>query len=81
MSKSLYSVKDTVRGVFNPPFVEHNDETAVRAFNFSCKESPFRLDLALYKLADFDEDTGKITLFEDVKFLTYFSEVVEDAKQ
>lgn len=60
--KNLYSVYDKVAGIYNPPFVAENDETAIRAFNNAMTKNPFSNDMALYKLGSFNDDMdGVIT--------------------
>lgn len=77
---NVYCVYDKVSGVYNPPFVSENDESAKRSFFHACKSSPFGADFALYYVGQFgNNEDGAIT--PDFKFITNApasSEVVEN---
>lgn len=77
IKKFLYSIKDTVRGVYLAPFVSDNDESAKRDFDYNVEKSPFKRDLQLYKVADFIEDTGDVGGFEPV-FICSYTEAVNN---
>lgn len=67
----IYAVKDTVIGKFMSPFYNQNDNTAKRSFEIAIN-SPGEIaklykDLQLYRLGEFDEDTGEIK--SDMEFL------------
>ena len=61
MRTQLYSVYDTVACVFNKPFTEHNDESAIRAFKATAADQPHIGDYALYHLGEYDDNNGVIT--------------------
>lgn len=64
MIKTIYAMKDDLRG-FLSPFTDVNDDVAMRNFDFGCKSNDlvnFRpQDFSLYKLGSIDEDSGIIT--------------------
>lgn len=63
MNMNLYSVRDVNVG-FNQPFVEVNDETAIRGFAYAVNNSDIMgfkpQDFDLYCVGTFDTDCGKI---------------------
>lgn len=65
MIYGLYSIRDVKTG-FMTPVMEANDDAARRNFYHSVQNSEgilftFAQDFTLYRLADFDAETGKIT--------------------
>lgn len=58
MIYGVYSVKDVLVG-FNNPFIMVNDEVAKRAFINNTKGKAEAVDLELYRLGLFDDQTGK----------------------
>lgn len=70
MRTNLYSVYDTIAGVFNKPFVEHNDDTAKRAFQASASEQPHLADYSLYHLGYYDDTTGEIIPVDPLKIMS-----------
>jgi hypothetical protein len=72
MKQSLYSIYDTVAELFNKPFTEINDATAMRAFTEMASKQPHKNDYALYKLADFIDHNGEIAPCEPQKIMTGF---------
>jgi hypothetical protein len=62
MKLKMYSIYDTVAEVFNKPFCDHNDQSAVRAFTHSllAKETPDKNDFQLYRIGSFDDSNGEI---------------------
>lgn len=65
--KQIYSVFDTVTGVYNDPVVAVNDGDAVRGFVFSCANpqipESYLGDIALHHIGDFDELMGRVNSF------------------
>lgn len=64
----LYAFKDVKIG-FMEPFLQHNDETAIRVFKITLDdEDPtnqhlmrkYKHDIELWKLGEYDETTGDI---------------------
>lgn len=65
MKFGIYCVRDVKSG-FQTPTAQVNDAVAIRGFASAVLNSDSVLfthasDFALYKLADFDADTGRIT--------------------
>lgn len=66
MKNNLYSMKDTKMGKFAMPFVAPNDEIAKRTLASTIKQggstiSEFPEDFQLFRLGNYDEDTGDLT--------------------
>lgn len=59
---NLYSIYDTVSEVFNKPFTEHNDNSAIRAFTESLLQSrpKTRKDYELFYIGKYNDQTGLI---------------------
>lgn len=73
MKMQLYSVYDTVAELFNKPFTDINDAVAKRNFAESVKDKPYKNDMVLYSLADFNDSSGEIRKCESpVKLMTGF---------
>lgn len=60
MKLFLYSIYDKVACVFNKPFTELNNQTAIRSFDQSLKDNPHIKDYELYKLAEYSDHNGEI---------------------
>lgn len=71
--KNLYCVYDKVTGVYNPPFVAENNETAVRSFNNAMQKHPFAADMALYALGTFGDDTDGVITAVQPSFICSFT--------
>lgn len=65
MKLSIYSVYDTVARVFNKPFTEINDGTAIRVFTQSVKENENKNDYTLYHLGEYFDHNGSIDPIKD----------------
>lgn len=68
MKYPVYSIRD-VKVAFGTPFVDMNDQTAIRGFSFSVNSKEGILnanpkDYDLYKIGDFDADSGTIKAFD-----------------
>jgi len=61
MYKNLYAIYDTVSELFNNPFTDINDQSAIRAFTQSVTEQPHKNDYVLYHIAGYDDNSGMIT--------------------
>ena len=65
MIKGIYAIRDILIG-FHDPFIMVSDEVALRAFvNAACSDQPTianenPADTALFKLAEFDTQSGEI---------------------
>lgn len=72
MKFKIYSIKDTKIG-FMQPFYQSNDAVAVRAINNAVNAKEINNinqnadDMELWKLGEFDDQTGQIT--SDIKFI------------
>lgn len=74
MEIKLYSIKDTVAGVFSTPFLASSVGLAVRQFRFAMKNAPMVAhDCALYCLGGYEQETGAIT--PEVTFIENYTEV------
>lgn len=66
--KQIYSVFDSVTGVYNDPVVAVNDGDAVRGFVFSCANphipESYLADIALFHIGDYDELDGRVNSFK-----------------
>lgn len=62
MRTNLYSIHDTVAGIFNKPFTEFNDDSARRMFKTSIlnEQMANKDDFVLYALGEFDDQDGSI---------------------
>ena len=61
MSYEMYSIFDKVAGMYSEPFLAVNEATAVRRFQWQMQNSTMVAgDCALYRVGDFDVDTGDI---------------------
>lgn len=66
MKLNIYDAKDTVTGEFLQPFYTNNDATAIRSWSESVKQNEKEnnfiglKDLQLYRLGEFDTETGEI---------------------
>ncbi|QCS36175.1 nonstructural protein [Capybara microvirus Cap1_SP_147] len=79
MKYEVYAVKDSITG-FNQPACELNQAAALRSFkNLINLNEAFRInagDYSLFKIADFDTDTGYCTGIDPV-FIVSGSSVLE----
>lgn len=58
---NLYSVKDDLSGDFGPVMEAKNDAVAVRATRQMLSKYPSAQDMRLFKVGEFNPDTGIIT--------------------
>ncbi|UPW41099.1 nonstructural protein [Sigmofec virus UA08Rod_5539] len=78
MTFGLYSIRD-VRTGFMTPAMEANDDAAKRNFAHAVSNSDgilssFSADFTLYRIADFDADTGIVTPITPIAFVISGSE-------
>lgn len=64
MVKKVYSIFDTVSGLFGVPFLFDNDALAVREFCAVVPRLPYPKDVVVVYLGRFDDETG---VFENDK--------------
>lgn len=73
MIYGVYAIRDVRTGFLQPSF-DVNDQAAMRNFSHAVVKSPdvlssFSADFSLYKLADYDTDSGRITPLDLPLFL------------
>jgi hypothetical protein len=61
MDYLVVSVFDRVTKKFGPPILSINANSALRVFNHSIKDEPFKKDQCLYYVGWYDDQTGIIT--------------------
>jgi len=69
MFLNLYSIYDNVAEVFNKPFSDINDASAIRAFSQSVEDNKNKDDYTLYHIGGFDDNSGSITADKSPKKL------------
>ena len=62
MKQNLFSIKDTVSGLFCSPFIQTNESVAKRTFDFMLNDqnndlSKHPQDYQLYRVGFFDDET------------------------
>ena len=70
MIKVIVSVRDKKSEVFNDIHVEINAASAIRAFEMSVKEAPYKDDYVLYQVGTFDTNNGQVTPNEPIQLYT-----------
>lgn len=85
MIQGLYSIKDSVANEYGPVITAKNDGTAVRhildIFQGQHITGALLLDYSFHKLAEFDNETGEIVLFnEEIDFMEEHSRQQEYKK-
>lgn len=89
---NVYAVKDTKSQLFNNPFVQKTDGTAIRTFSAACEDPKTELnkypsDFSLYNLGEYDPESGKIIQKDIIQicnaseFVTVSPERVAEAAQ
>lgn len=61
MKVYIYSIRDIVADVYNKPFQDLNNASAIRSFKEACTEQPHKDDYELWLIAEFDNTNGLIT--------------------
>lgn len=73
MKYGVYSMRDSVSGLYNTPTIEQNDNVALRSFKFAVNNNDFisfnAHDVDLFKLAEFDNETGVYTALDPIKLV------------
>lgn len=59
MKYGVYTIQDTMM-LYNAPFVMYSDEIAKREFANNMTRNPNRAYMRLWKIGEFDEETGTI---------------------
>ena len=65
MKQEIYSIRDNVAEVFNKPFFDHNNATAIRSFTASIQDQPHKDDYSLYLIGCFDDSNGDIQRYKE----------------
>lgn len=60
MKQNIYSIYDKVACVFNKPFIDLNDASAMRAFRDASEEQKHFTDYELYRLASYTDNDGLV---------------------
>ena len=64
MTANIYTVKDEMTGTFLNPNIIKTDEEALRIFKYQINNTPIWKDnpedFSLYKVGNFDDETGTI---------------------
>lgn len=82
MKYGVYSIRDARVG-FMSPTIDNNDDSAMRNFYHSISQSEgilftYAKDFDLYKVAEFDSDSGLMTPIQPVAFLAAGSDAVKE---
>ena len=56
----MYTIFDTVTEVFNKPFTEVNDASAIRAFTNSIEEAKNKNEYELYHIGAYNDNNGQL---------------------
>lgn len=71
MEIRMYSMFDRISGVYYPPFISQNDNTAIRSFQYTLtkltEQKP--TDMELYFIGVFDQKSGFITVAGSNEFI------------
>lgn len=63
MKFGVYSMRDSVSGLYNTPTIEQSDIIALRSFKYAINKTDFlnfnAHDVDLFKLGEFDNSTGE----------------------
>ena len=65
MKLGMYSVYDNLAEVFNRPFAETNNNTAIRAYKESTKDNPNSKDFILYHIGHYNDNSGEMIKLEN----------------
>lgn len=79
MKRPIYSIRDKVAGIFNKPFVEVNDASAIRAFSNAAAADPNKDDYELYSLGVLDDNSGVISEVDAKRIYTGLEVVAVDS--
>lgn len=85
MIVNMYSVYDEKAETFASPFCMLNDGQATRAFGDACQDKSSQMykhpsDYKLYKLGEFDDNSGHIVTLDIPKLLNNASEFIAEVK-
>lgn len=60
MKFGIFTIFDRITGSYGELSLETNVESAKRHFSLLCSKNPYGLDFELYRVGDYDTDTGLI---------------------
>lgn len=73
MKYGVYSMRDSVSGLYNNPTFEQSDAVAYRSFKYAVNNNDFinfnAHDVDLFKCAEFDNETGEFIPMDPVKIV------------
>ena len=73
MKFGVYSMRDSVSGLYNSPTFEQDDAIAVRSFRFAVNKNDFlqfnAKDVDLYRIGTFDNTTGVLEPCDPAKLV------------
>lgn len=71
MKYKLFSIFDSVAGIYGVPFVQNTEDTAIRYFDYIVKNQKMILPqhLELFWLGYFDDSNSKIDILETKEFI------------
>lgn len=76
----IYAFFDRVSGLYSSPFVQLNDGTAVRYYQYTMSQAEMvAKDTALYYLGEYNENTGEIK--PAVKFVSNYEVNVNETSE
>jgi hypothetical protein len=80
MKTNLYSIYDSIAEVFNKPFAENTDGSAVRAFKQALAENPNKKDYLLHHVGEWDDNKGTGKFFDVPKRIAdnYTNNIAEE---
>lgn len=74
----MYAIYDTVAQIFNSPFVDLNDGSAMRGFKEGVKDQAHKNDFVLYKIGEYTDHDGKVTPSKEPERLMTGFDIKED---
>lgn len=82
MKFGVYSMRDSVSGLYNNPTFEMDDQIAIRNFRFSMNKTDFLSfnphDFDFFKIGEFENTTGMFTPMEPKKLIDGVSVMEKD---
>lgn len=76
----IYLIRDNKSGLYSTIHFSPNDDTARRQFRYDFRDYPFRADLELYRVGQFDPESGQITLIPGgPQFLETFHDLPKES--
>ena len=78
MKFKVYMMFDRVAGKYQNIFMSISDYTAVRDFKAMLEKHPYSEDMELYRIGEFDNDSGEMTV---EKFFVCSYAAVQEVKE